>query len=338
MEIEELYKIFDRRFKADVLPYIESKLERSSLSEPVYYYLDNFHIRTFRSALPILIGEALGADTKPLLAVGAASELVFYIALVQDDIIDNDDQRGSIQSSHKKFGVPRVAASADYCYGAVFALLEDLSKTNLHEDTLRAVLAGFKAAHIRLYRSFLSELNSSFDFEMRKEDIERIHLDKTAQGINAMYCTGLVIDNSPQSALAQLLKSYSEKLAAAGQIKNDLYDFTRYAKIRGLSDFKNGYINYVIWLAMDRGIASRAELKKIFREKNEAAVAGIIGNKELIKQLKSVINGLVESAIKEVRSLEADAGLKEILTCWAEGNRKTENVTNKRSGSRLAIS
>lgn len=322
MEIKELYQIFDSQFQEVVLPYIESKLERNQLSEPVYYYIDNFHIREFRSVLPLLIADSFQKDRSAVLPIGAASELIFYIALVQDDVFDRDSVRGKIKAAHKKFGLARTLASADYCLAVSLGVLEDLSGVNLRERTRKSISAGFLEANKKLYRSFITEMVTADDFNISQETINQIHLNKTAQGTNSLYCTGLALEDSSDSNLAETLRAYSELLARAGQIKNDIYDYIRYSKTRGFSDLENGYINYPLWQLLNHPEIKREEMISLIKLKNWPEILDFVKKFKIIEKCQIEMNDLAKQAKSLIKASNLNEDLQEILNTWAYGNQK----------------
>jgi len=258
---------------------------------------------------------------KAILPVAAASELMFFIALAQDDVIDNDKIRGGRPSAHIMFGTTRTMVSADYATGCVWEMLEDL-KNVLDPKTLHAVRVAFLDAHKRLYRSFLVEMGTKPELEKIDEKyIRQIHLDKTVQGINALYCTGIVVDNLlKKKVYAKAFKKYAEYLAIAGQIKNDVYDFTRYPKKRGFSDLRNGYITYPILHLIQNGEIKA--LKKIYKSIDGQELCNLLENHGTIGYLSKKVHSLTERAISVTGNVSLPHPLKEILTAWAKGNSK----------------
>ncbi|KKU91771.1 MAG: Geranylgeranyl pyrophosphate synthase [Candidatus Jorgensenbacteria bacterium GW2011_GWA1_48_11] len=322
METQTLYRTFDTRFEKEVLPYIEKKLPRDYFSEPIYYYIDNFQMRRFRAVLPLIIAEHTGVNYEDALALGAASELIFTIALVQDDFIDGDKMRGDILAAHEKYGAGRVLASADYAYGAVYDMISDLSRGDVPAAAFKTILEGFQKSHRDLYQSFIMELGFQFPtIEITKEYVRKVHLAKTAQGINALYCIGVLAEQKSAGKLSRIFKRYAELLGSAGQIKNDVYDFTRYAESRGLSDFRNGYITYP--LAYLAEVVDRVHLSDILKKKDVDGFMDLMKEYNVVEILRKEINDLADQAISIIKEIPLPMPLKEILECWAEGNRFT---------------
>ncbi len=320
MTTEELNSLFDKKFKGEVLPYIEKHLKRNEFAEPIYYYIDNFHLRTFRSALPIIIAENEGYNKELALIIGSASELIFYIALVQDDFIDRDKMRGDIESAYVKFGPERTIASSDYCYAGVYNILRELYG-RVSEKSLLSIYENFNSAHRKLYRSFLSELIRSFDSTIKTHEVEQIHLDKTIQGTNSMYCAGIAFSDDPNSELAESLKSYSENLALAGQIKNDIYDITRYSKKRGFSDFKNGYINYLL-VSLMRELRNPDKVVDMLKNKKYEEIVSLIEEKKIYELAQKKIDSLTKDVSVIINKLRFGPKTKDILLAWCEANKK----------------
>lgn len=318
---EELYTLFDTIYLAKVKPFIEINLPRNKYTEPVYYILDNFKIRRFRAALPLLLAEHYRLPEKEIVPLAAASELMFAIALVQDDFFDRSTIRGIITSAHIKY-TPEVAmASSDYCYTYVMKFFYSLENSSISPITLKKIYALFIDIQEKVFESFLIELlhNAKLDFE--EKDVLRLHYLKTIHGVNTLYATCLICDELQGTNIAIKIREYSELLALAGQIKNDIYDLTRYAKTRGLTDLLNGYLNYplakLIRLLSEE---EKIKLKKSFKEKKTEDILQLMEEKKIISLCTTDCLLYAEKA-KIIIETEFTGEIKNILLLWVEGNK-----------------
>lgn len=318
MEVKELYDLFDKKYQEEVKPYIAERFSRDRFSEPIYHILDNFRLRRFRSAFPLLFAESYNKDKRLFLPVGAASELIFAIALVQDDIIDRDEKRGDIPASHAKFGQEVCIAASDYVYADVMKMLSEVQKHCRNEQVTHIVLNSFIDAHRRLYRSFIAEKLDAGNLRLPLEKILETYKDKTVQGTNALFCSALLATEDNQ--IANQIKEYCYDLAIAGQIKNDIYDATSYLGNRGYSDLENGYITYVIRKLIDSSEASPKVLRAI-KEKDDDILITELKNQNIISLCIDDCNRYAELAISKIVN-KFPKKMEEILLAWAEGNRK----------------
>jgi len=342
MQPADLYPRFDELFIEVVLPYLEHHLPRNTYAQPIYYYIDKFPMRRFRSGLPLLIAHHLGVSRDIILPIATASELAFYAALVLDDILDRDRLRGAIPAAHLRFGVKVSFASAEYASAAAMIMLNDLNGSSLRCTTIAGITEGFRDAQRRLYRSFLQESLTAFDPTVTRQDVIRLQLDKTVHGINALTCTGMVVDDAPDGPTVRFFRSYAELLAQAGQTKNDIYDIERYAPTRGYSDFRNGYINYIISELFQMQRPTVDTIVRLLRKRRYADVIHYAYDLGIMRRAERHVSRLVERALRLVAASGMPHPLKQILSTWAEGNRQKSvrmshtTPTNARKGAHHA--
>lgn len=320
MELKQLYELFENKYGQEVKPYIEKHILRNSFSEPVYYILDNFQLRRFRSAFPLIFAEEYKTDKSKVLPIAAASELIFTVALVQDDIIDQDNKRGEIPASHIRFGSEICLTSCDYVHSLTSKMLNSLRDMKISRKISDKVSDAFIDANRRLYQSFMAEKLEAGNFSLPMEKIIEVYKDKTIQGTTSLFTSTLVCTEDEETA--ELIKEYSYNLAIAGQIKNDIYDATSYLQNRGYSDLENGYVTYVIRKLLDSvsGEEKRELIDKLKRKDDDTII------KELKKRgiIRSCIidcERYVTTAISRIKG-KFSGNLEEILISWAEGNRR----------------
>lgn len=309
-EPTKLYKIFEKNYNELVLPFITKNLPKNDTTRPIWDILERFHWRRFRSGIPLLFADAYGISKDELLPIAAASEVIFGISLVQDDIIDEDVKRGNHPAGHVEHGIPFTLAACDNVYGYVFDWIKGYPPK---------VLEQFFFSHKELYQSFIIELMNKGNIDFSLSEIKDVYYKKTVTGLNALYTSALVCNSED---FAKDVLAYSKKLSIAGQIKNDIYDLVswqKYPQLRGYSDLKNTYVTYVIRKLLD--IAEKKDriaIVKAFKETNEKVIL------EFIKKY-SIINKCIEDAKEYVlQAKEIIRGkypeVESILMAWAEGH------------------
>lgn len=326
MQPHELYQSFNNKWYSVALPYIEDRFSRDAYSEPIYYYIDGFQMRRFRSGMCLLLAEQFGVRQDLALPIGAASELVFYGALVHDDIFDHDKRRGEIHAAHLRFGREIASASANYAYSIAFGMVHELSDMDLSPELFKEILNGFNNAQQRLFHSFLHEMLHTFDPSVDLNAIEQLHLDKTVQGVNALKCIGMLVDEAADGPTVSALRNYAELIARAGQIKNDVYDIERYPTMRGYSDLRNGYVNYLVCELLNQQDMCASEVVKLLKNGEFTVVVGKLYEYGIIDRAHSLISELVDKAMEKIARLDLPPMAEEILVAWAEGNRQKSKL------------
>lgn len=160
---------------------------------------------------------------------------------------------------------------------------------------------------------------NSLNFDI--SEVIKLHKAKTVHGINTIYCGGLIFDYYLKSHYAELLKEFSINLAIAGQIKNDIYDITRYAKTRGFTDILNGYLTYPLAKLMENlGEDKKLGLKELFRKREAEKIVELMKSKRIIMQC---VEDCISYANKGKILIENKFNEKitNILNLWIEGNK-----------------
>src|SRR5579885_1486071 len=66
---------------------------------------------------------SLYKDEEAAIPLASALELVHNFTLIHDDIMDNDDMRRGVPTTHKKFGIPMAILAGDVLFAKVFSLV-----------------------------------------------------------------------------------------------------------------------------------------------------------------------------------------------------------------------
>jgi geranylgeranyl pyrophosphate synthase len=321
MLYKDLEIVYTEIFYDKVLPYLKRKIVEDYYSEPVFYLLKNLKINRFRSGLPILIGKAYGVDESLMLPLSAFCEVTFTTAMAQDDFYDNDDRREGIEAAHKRFGVERTLLSCDYVNCKMTQILqEDLLKNGAPLDKVSEVLSIMNLGLSQAYKSVLMEYFSKTNLsEMNENLLKQIYLNKTVHGRILLECVFILVEEKTE--IIDSIRKYSEFLAIAGQLKNDIYDYVKHQKYRGFSDLKQGHITWPLYI-----------LIRDLTEEQKMIVFNDLSNQRydnLIKALKEAgviqktidLMGFFISEAKKISLEGIPKEIKEILVLWADGNK-----------------
>jgi geranylgeranyl pyrophosphate synthase len=260
--------MFKNVFEKEISKFFKEDFPRNKFTEPVHYYTTDIPRNMFRSVLPVFMCRMFNKDTKTILPIATTSEIIFSIALLQDDIIDNDHTRQGMQSGWIKYGMPICIASIDYCYYYVWKILKKLEKFPISKKRIKIIYESYLSSQKKLYQSFLFERFNRMNLKLKIDDVLKLHECKTVTGINSIYCSALAM-NLPISDCNKF-KKYALLLGYAGQIKNDILDFHKlkgYGEYRKFSDFKRGYMNYPLIKLFNRVNKKERSSNKKFRKK-----------------------------------------------------------------------
>lgn len=321
MEYENLEKEYSKIFNKKVLPFIRKNINKDFYSFPVYHLLEGLNINRFRSGLPVIVAREFNVNEDKIIPLSAFCELTFTTAMAQDDYYDDDKSREGLIPSHKRFGIGHTLLSCDYINHKIFSILiDELEKNNLNAKIKNKIVSILNEGLSLGYLSVLMEFNSKKDlFSVNEDYVKKIYLYKTIHGRMLMECSFLLarekVDDFP------IIKKYAEHIAIAGQLKNDIYDFTKHKKYRGLSDLKQGHITWPLFLLIN---SLNKKEQKVFLEymnnKNFEKLIKLFRDKKIIEKTVELINFNVEKA-KEIVNGKFPKNVEFLLNIWAEGNR-----------------
>lgn len=321
MEYENLEKEYEKIFYKKVFPFIRKNIDKDFYSFPVYHLLEGLNINRFRSGLPIILAREFEVDENKMIPLSAFCELTFTTAMAQDDYYDEDKSREGLIPSYKKFGVGHTLLSCDYINHKIFSILiNELEKNNFDTKIKNMIIKILNEGLSLGYLSVLMEFNSKKDlFSINEDYIKRIYLYKTIHGRMLIECSFLLAEEKTDNL--SIIKKYAEHIAIAGQLKNDIYDFTKHKKYRGLSDLKQGHITWPLFLLLN---SLDKKEKEIFLEymnnKRFEELINLFRDKKIIEKTIELINFNVEKA-KEIVKGKFSEKIESLLNLWAEGNR-----------------
>jgi geranylgeranyl pyrophosphate synthase len=332
---EQLYEAFERDFLDQVLPIMEEHLPRSWDSEPIYYYFDIVEIRKFRSGLPIHFARQEGLDSALAIGIGAAAELTFCAALLIDDIVDEDAMRSGQASAHERYGYPRAVATAGLALSVADEILSKaVARSALFAPAatkLRNIVAD---ANKRMMRSFLVERRMR-GVELDPESLLQLFRDKTSTGTASLAAVGCS-HTGADDRLTSELAAFGEDLGIAGQIKNDVYDFTVLKSTRegASSDARNGYVTYPIKKLLACPACNRENILAMLALGDDASVAREISRFNVLDLCRGDVDIYVDRALQRIPSLSLREPTRSLLTLWANCNR-LPNVHVGHTGAKM---
>ncbi len=130
MEISKLVNSFQLKKTAKIVNRFlvtEIKGEPSQLYKAAAHLIVNGGKR-LRPYMVIKSCQVLGGKTKEAMTAAGAIEMVHNFTLVHDDIMDNDEMRHGVPTTHKRFGIPIAILAGDVLFSKAFQVV---SKVNL---------------------------------------------------------------------------------------------------------------------------------------------------------------------------------------------------------------
>jgi len=155
------------------------------------------------------------------LPLAAAVELFHNFTLIHDDIIDKDEFRRGVQTTHVAYGLEWALLAGDLLFAESFRILEDGLERGLgFEDLGRAMLILSRAAkRVSEGQAFDMQFEERWDVDIN-DYLEMIYL-KTGALIEASAMLGGVAALEDDEVVS-LLGEYGRLVGIAFQIKDDI--------------------------------------------------------------------------------------------------------------------
>ncbi len=186
--------------------------------------------KRLRPILCLAAAELICGSHKNVLPAACAIEMIHTYSIIHDDLpsMDDDDTRRGNPSNHKVFGEAVATLAGDALLTDAFSLITErfLEQGMSSELVLRVISIISEAAG-----SKGMVLGQAFDLEMDGDEHPSVsetlntYMMKTAKMITASVLSGAILAGAKEKELLKL-KSYSEKIGVAFQIKDDILDVT----------------------------------------------------------------------------------------------------------------
>lgn len=205
--------------------------------------------KRLRPVLTLAVAEALGAADDAALPAAVAVECIHTYSLIHDDLpaMDNDDFRRGRPTAHKAFDEATALLAGDALLTHAFALLATAyaAQPALAHALVRELADA--AGSRRLIGGQMEDLLAEKKADATADELEFIHLNKTAAMLEAALVLGGLVGGATAPALAALRQA-GRHLGLAFQIVDDVLDTTADSATLGKTagkDAKVGKTTYV---------------------------------------------------------------------------------------------
>jgi len=266
---------------------INEEIKRCLLDEdgdPALLYETARHLilaggKRLRSLLLVLCCEAVGGTVVDALPFAVATEFVQTASLIHDDVVDDDNMRRGVETTHKKFGGKMAIIAGDLLVALAIKLIGERSTPQL----LTYVAAG----GIRMCEGEAADLLMSQKKDhsyTTKAALDIIRM-KTVSFMVSAAKVGAMLGHANEKQIEALVK-YAEMLGYSFQIRDDILDIVATQNGTGktvLSDLKGSRSNFVLAHAIEN--CSPDQRKEFAKRLGNGDVDFIL---ERIKEGKSV--------------------------------------------------
>lgn len=174
--------------------------------------------KRMRPAVAIVAAGAVGGDRGKAVPFGVAIEYIHNFTLVHDDLMDGDEVRRGMTTSHIKYGMPTCILAGDALFAKAFDIIADL---DVPDAVMRKVLKVTSEAVWDLARGQQMDINNENGQEVSMDEyIETIRL-KTSVLFAASAAGGALIGGADDRTV-KAIHEYAMLLGVAFQMYDDI--------------------------------------------------------------------------------------------------------------------
>jgi len=225
MSFKELFKGYVSQTEASIdrfLPHASTRPEKLHLA--MRYAMQGGGKR-LRPVLVFAAKDLFNTYALDASAAAVAVECVHTYSLIHDDLpcMDNDDLRRGRATVHKAFDESTALLAGDALLTHSFALLSQNYNPEIGIKLVREL--ALAAGSERLIGGQIEDLSAEKRKDTSKEDLEFIHLNKTAAMIECSLVLGAILAEASNDSLEKI-RNAGRHLGLAFQIIDDILDVT----------------------------------------------------------------------------------------------------------------
>lgn len=209
--------------------YLLSKLKGNpqSLYVAASYLIKNGGKR-LRPFLVFKSCQVLGGKAQTAKAAAAAVEMIHNFSLVHDDIMDNDEVRHGVPTTHTKFGLPLAILAGDVLFSKAYQII---TESHLSDKITSKLLSKLAKGCVDICEGQQLDIEMAHQKKIptQQEYIQMIR--KKTAALFEVSCSMGAICAKAKNKDVQNLSSFGRNLGIAFQITDDLIGVTGDPKI-----------------------------------------------------------------------------------------------------------
>jgi len=250
--------------------------------------------------------QMLGGKQSDAISAASAVEMIHNFTLVHDDIMDNDEMRHGVTTTHKKFDIPLAILAGDVLYSKAYNTIS--SKSKLSSNYTTQLVSKLSKTCIEICEGQVDDIKFAENKRIptEKEYIKMIE-KKTAVLFEVSCAMGAICAKRKQKDVKNL-SAFGRNLGIAFQITDDLIGIIGDSKITKKpvgNDIREGKKSLPIILAIKKA-----------RGKNRTKIMRVFGNSGASKQQ-------INLAVNVIRSLGVEKEVRDIALKYAQRAEKS---------------
>ena len=250
--------------------------------------------------------QMLGGKQSDAISAASAVEMIHNFTLVHDDIMDNDEMRHGVTTTHKKFDIPLAILAGDVLYSKAYNTIS--SKSKLSSNYTTQLVSKLSKACIEICEGQVNDIKFAENKKIptEKEYIKMIE-KKTAVLFEVSCAMGAICAKRKQKDVKNL-SAFGKNLGIGFQITDDLIGIIGDSKITKKpvgNDIREGKKSLPIILAIKKA-----------RGQNRTKIMRVFGNSGASKQQ-------INLAVNVIRSLGVEKEVRDIALKYAQRAEKS---------------
>ncbi len=250
--------------------------------------------------------QMLGGKQSDAISAASAVEMIHNFTLVHDDIMDNDEMRHGVTTTHKKFDIPLAILAGDVLYSKAYNTIS--SKSKLSSNYTTQLVSKLSKTCIEICEGQVNDIKFAENKRIptEKEYIKMIE-KKTAVLFEVSCAMGAISAKRKQKDVKNL-SAFGKNLGIAFQITDDLIGIIGDSKITKKpvgNDIREGKKSLPIILAIKKA-----------RGQNRTKIMRVFGNSRASKQQ-------INLAVNVIRSLGVEKEVRDVALKYAQRAEKS---------------
>ena len=250
--------------------------------------------------------QMLGGKQSDAISAASAVEMIHNFTLVHDDIMDNDEMRHGVTTTHKKFDIPLAILAGDVLYSKAYNTIS--SKSKLSSNYTTQLVSKLSKTCIEICEGQVDDIKFAENKKIptEKEYVKMIE-KKTAVLFEVSCAMGAICAKRKQKDVKNL-SAFGRNLGIAFQITDDLIGIIGDSKITKKpvgNDIREGKKSLPIILAIKKA-----------RGQNRTKIMRVFGNSGASKQQ-------INLAVNVIRSLGVEKEVRGIALKYAQRAEKS---------------
>ena len=273
---------------------------KASVDAPEDLVNSSFHLvlsggKRVRPFILIKSAELFDVDINFSLPAAVAIELLHNFTLIHDDIMDKDEYRRGVKTTHIIYGEPVAIVAGDFLFSNVFSIL---ARSYPSEIAVKLIDIYSGASNLICMGQTMDILPSKY-IDSTETYLDMIY-KKTGALIEASAVSGGVIGKASEEEL-EALRGYGRKIGVAFQIADDILGIIGKPEVTGKpvgSDIRNGKHTLLVLNAVKKISGNnRVLFDKVFGDED--------ADEDDVKKVIQLIldTGVIEEAKRKMESL-----------------------------------